>query len=180
MCLGVLLLAITVAVVLFWLDRKEKAYLWLGLACGGVALDTVVTLLGNYTSLLPSPVFFLLSDAILKPLMIALWIIFWAYWFRMGRMERMHKMVWGFALVLALTMAMMRAPLLWPPHPGPRRVISRAALRFSQTVARRIVALGGVGRHAQGSHRRMARDARRRADNRLPLSAGIARPACAR
>ena len=109
--LGVLLLAITVAVVLFWLDRKEKAYLWLGLACGAVAVDTVVVLLGNYTSLLPSPVFFLLSDAILKPLMIALWIVFWAYWFRMGRMERMHKMVWGFALVLALTMAMMRAPL---------------------------------------------------------------------
>ena len=109
--LGVLLLAIIVTVVLFWLDRKEKAYLWLGLACIGVAAATAVTLTGNYTSLLPSSVFFLLSDAILKPLMIALWIVFWAYWFRMGRMERMHKMVWAFALMLALTIAMMRAPL---------------------------------------------------------------------
>ena len=109
--LSVLLLAIIVAVVLFWLDRKEKAYLWLALACTGVALNTTVTLLGNYTSLLPSAVFFMLSDAVLKSVVIALWIIFWAYWFRMGRMERMHKMVWAFALLLALTVAMMRTPL---------------------------------------------------------------------
>jgi len=109
--LCVLLLAITVTVVLFWLDRKEEAYLWLGLVCLGVALETVVTLLGNYTALLPSSVYFLVSDAVLKPAVIALWILFWAYWFRMGRMERLHKMVWAFAFVLALIVAMMRAPL---------------------------------------------------------------------
>ena len=33
--LALLLLAMVVAAVLFWLDRKEKAYLWLGLACAG-------------------------------------------------------------------------------------------------------------------------------------------------
>src|SRR5262249_1754660 len=42
--IAVLLLAITVAGVLFWLDRKEKAYLWLGLACSGIALQVLVTL----------------------------------------------------------------------------------------------------------------------------------------
>jgi hypothetical protein len=106
-----LLLAILVAGGLFWLDRKEKAYLWLGLACAGTALQTIVTLIGNYSALIPASFFFVLSDAILKPGVIALWIIFWAYWFRMGRMPRLHKMVWGFMIALASLIAMMRAPL---------------------------------------------------------------------
>ncbi len=76
-----------------------------------VALQTIVTLIGNYTAAIPASYFFLLSDAILKPGVIALWIIFWAYWFRMGRMPRQHKMVWGFTIALALMIAMMRAPL---------------------------------------------------------------------
>lgn len=117
--LAVLLLAITVTVVLFWLDRKEKAYLWLCLACVGVVLQTVAVLIGNYTALIPASFFFLLTDAVLVPTVIALWIVFWAYWFRMGRMDRLHKMVWGFASVLALTTVMMRAPLyghLIPVH----------------------------------------------------------------
>ena len=109
--IAVLLLSILVAMVLYWLDRKEKAYLWLGLACAGVALQTTVTLIGNYSALIPASVFFLLSDAVLKPGVIALWIIFWSYWFRMGRMPRQHKMVWGFTIVLTLMIAMMRAPL---------------------------------------------------------------------
>ncbi len=109
--LALLLLAMIVAAVLFWLDRKEKAYLWLGLACAGIALQTVVHLIGNYSALIPASFFFVLSDAILKPGVIALWIIFWAYWFRMGRMPRQHKMVWGFTIALALMIAMMREPL---------------------------------------------------------------------
>jgi hypothetical protein len=114
---GVLLLAIIVAVVLFWLDRKEKAYLWLGLACGGVALQSIVSLIGNYTAVIPASFFFLLSDAFLVQGVIGLWIIFWSYWFRMGRMPRQHKMVWGFAIALALMIAMMRAPLYGHPIP---------------------------------------------------------------
>jgi heme exporter protein D len=109
--LALLLLAIIVAAVLFWLDRKEKAYLWLGLACAGVALQTIVTLLGSYTAVIPASFFFVLSDAVLKPGVIALWIIFWAYWFHMGQMPRQHKMVWGFTIALAVMIAMMRAPL---------------------------------------------------------------------
>lgn len=108
---GVLLLAIIVAAVLFWLDRKEKAYLWLGLTCSGIALQVMVNLLGNYTTLVPAWMNFMLLDAVLAPAAIGLWIVFWAYWFRMGRMPRLHKMAWGFALVLALNIALLRAPL---------------------------------------------------------------------
>jgi hypothetical protein len=109
--LAVLLLAATVAGVLFWLDRKEKAYLWLGLACAGVALHALLILLGYYTTLLPGTLSLLLANAVFTPGVIALWVIFWAYWFRMGRMARMHWMVWGFTLALALNIAMLRAPL---------------------------------------------------------------------
>lgn len=109
--LCVLLLAIIVAGVLFWLDRKEKAYLWLGLTCCGIALQVLVNLLGNYTTLLPATMNFLLQDAVLAAGVIGLWIVFWAYWFRMGRMPRLHKMTWGFALALTLNIALLRAPL---------------------------------------------------------------------
>ena len=109
--LAVLLLAITVAGVLFWLDPKERAYLWLGLSCLGIALQVVVTLCGNYTTWMPAWLNFLLQDAVLIPCVIALWTVFWAYWFRMGRMTLLHKMVWGFAFLLALNTALIRAPL---------------------------------------------------------------------
>lgn len=108
---AILLLAIIVCGVLCWLDRKEKSYLWLGITCTAIALATCMTLIGNYTTLTPAWLNLLLADAILSPVVIALWIVFWAYWFRMGRMQRMHYMVWGFTAALTLTMIMMRAPL---------------------------------------------------------------------
>jgi hypothetical protein len=109
--LAVLFLAITVCAILFWLDRKENAYVWLGATCFAIVLQLTVSLTGNYTTLLPAWLNFMLGDAVLVPTVISLWILFWAYWFRMGHMRRMHYMVWGFTFALMLTIAMMRAPL---------------------------------------------------------------------
>src|SRR4029079_5813370 len=106
--LAVLFLAITVCAVLFWLDRKEKAYVWLCATCFAIVLQLTVSLTGNYTTLLPAWANFMLGDAVLVPTVISLWILFWAYWFRMGLMRRMHYMVWGFTVALMLTIAMMR------------------------------------------------------------------------
>lgn len=108
---AVLLLAIAVAGVLFWLDRKEKAYLWLGLSCLGVLLLTIMSLIGNYTTWVSGAAHLLVTDAFLKPASIGLWVIFWAYWFRLGKMARLHQMVWAMAMMLALDVAMLRAPL---------------------------------------------------------------------
>lgn len=133
--LAVLLLAITVAGVLFWLDRKEKAYLWLGFSCFGIALQVLVTLTGNYTTVLPAWLNFLLQDAVLTPAVIALWAVFWAYWFRMGRMARLHKMVWGLGLLLALNTVLIRAPLYgsavpvhWVVYLAPAAVVLKLLL----------------------------------------------------
>lgn len=109
--LAVLFLAITVCAVLFWLDRKEKSYRWLGATCCAIVLQVTVSLTGNYATLLPGWMNFIFIDVIFAPLVISLWILFWAYWFRMGQMTRMHYMVWGFTAALMLTVAMMRAPL---------------------------------------------------------------------
>ena len=49
--LAVLLLAIMVAVLLYWLDRKEKAYLWLVLTCLGVDTADDRNAVGNYTAM---------------------------------------------------------------------------------------------------------------------------------
>jgi hypothetical protein len=98
-------------------------------------VQLVVSLLGNYTTLVPGWMNFMLADAVLSPLVISLWIVFWAYWFHMGRMVRMHRMVWGFTIALALTVAMMRAPLYgrlvpvqWVVFLGPLLVVLKLLL----------------------------------------------------
>jgi len=39
-----------------------------------------------------TPEMFLL-DVLLRPALIGLWVLFWAYWFRLGRMARLRKMI---------------------------------------------------------------------------------------
>jgi hypothetical protein len=108
---SVLLLAITVALVLFWFDRREKAFLWLAITCAAISAQTLLGLIGSYTTWIPATVDLLLSDAVLSPALIALWVVFWGHWFRLGRMARLNKMVWGMALLLTIDIAMLRAPL---------------------------------------------------------------------
>jgi hypothetical protein len=108
---ALLLLAITVVVVLFRLERREKSYLWLLAALGAVLLQTLLVLTVNYTSLLPSRFAFLLLDAILPPAVIGLWVLFWAHWFRLKEMKKLFWMVGTMVLLLMVCMAMLREPL---------------------------------------------------------------------
>ncbi|HTU51678.1 MAG TPA: SpoIIE family protein phosphatase [Acidobacteriaceae bacterium] len=115
----ILMLALLVAFGLFWLDRKEPAYLWLGLTCAVMLSIVVLNVVTTYTMWYGGNAYFLLNDAVLVPATIGLWVLFWAYWFRLGHMTRLHRMVWGLVVVLALTTAMLRAPLygsLVPVH----------------------------------------------------------------
>ncbi|MGC1871882.1 MAG: SpoIIE family protein phosphatase [Acidobacteriaceae bacterium] len=115
----ILVLALLVAFGLFWLDRKEPAYLWLGLTCAVMLSNVVLNVVTTYTTWFDGNTFFLLNDAVLVPATIGLWVLFWAYWFRLEAMARLHRVVWGLVLVLAIATAMMRAPLygsLVPVH----------------------------------------------------------------
>ena len=107
----ILILAMLVAFGLFWLDRKEQAYFWLGLTCTVSLTRTCVFLAADYRTWIPANINFLLNDAILAPVIIGLWVVFWAYWFRLNRIARLHCMVWGLVALLGLGMALLRTSL---------------------------------------------------------------------
>ncbi|HUZ04353.1 MAG TPA: SpoIIE family protein phosphatase, partial [Acidobacteriaceae bacterium] len=117
--IAILLLALMVAFGLFWLDRREPAYLWLGITCAAQLSFGALNIIANYTMWISGNLIFLLEDAVLVPAIIGLWVLFWAYWFRLDHMARLHRMVWGLVVVLAVATAMLRAPLyggLVPVH----------------------------------------------------------------
>ncbi len=108
--IAILFVALLVAFGLFGLDRKEPAYLWLGLTCAGILARVAIVVMSNYTAWIGVSLF-LIEDAILTPAYIGLWVLFWAYWFRLGRMAQLHRVVWGMVVLLGLMTAMLRAPL---------------------------------------------------------------------
>ncbi len=109
--MAILLLALLAAFGLFWLDRSEPAYLWLGLTCAAVLARVASIVVGNYPTWVNANFLFLLQDAFLIPAAFGLWVLFWAYWFRLGGVVRVHRMVWSVAVALGLGTALLRAPL---------------------------------------------------------------------
>jgi Stage II sporulation protein E (SpoIIE) len=107
----ILLLAWLVAVSLLWMDRNEPAYLWLSLVCVVTIFSNGVLLIVTYHTWISQMPFVLLADVISLPLRIGLWVIFWGYWFRIVRMDWVHRIVWGLALLLMIGTAMLRPPL---------------------------------------------------------------------
>lgn len=94
--IGIQLLAILVVFGLYWLDHGELAYLWLGLSCTVSLAYILLALMQTHTLWLggDSRAWFLFS--ILPPLQGALWLLFWGYWFRLGRTGYM-AWLYGFA-----------------------------------------------------------------------------------
>jgi hypothetical protein len=107
----ILLMALLMAVALFWLDREEKSYLWLALVCVAILLGNAVVLFDNFTTWIGLTASVLLTDVVAKPLEIGLWVLFWGYWFRLHRMRLLHRAVWPLVIILALGTAMLRPPL---------------------------------------------------------------------
>src|SRR5579862_5507378 len=106
-----LLMALLMSFALFWLDRQEKSYLWLGLVCEATLLSNAVVLLDNFTTWIGLTTSVILIDVVAIPLRIALWVLFWGYWFRLERIRLLHQLVWPLAAILAIGTAMLRPPL---------------------------------------------------------------------
>ncbi|MGA2727472.1 MAG: PP2C family protein-serine/threonine phosphatase [Terracidiphilus sp.] len=106
-----LFLAACLGLTLFWYDRQEPAYLWLGAVClvGFVARGTVM--LGYYTTLLPMTWEIFSQDVVLEPLTLTLWTLFWAYWFGLENIGRIARIAWVFGSLLSLALATIRPPL---------------------------------------------------------------------
>ena len=118
----ILLLALAVALSLTWLDPDEEAFRWLALVSLVILSDNALTLAVNFTTAIGQTAFTILVGAILIPGYIGLWIVFWGYWFRIGHMARLHRVVWSLVLLLMAASAMLRPPLygqVVPLHAGP-------------------------------------------------------------
>ena len=114
-----LLLGALLGLTLFWFDRREPAYLWLGLGCLAGFLERSMVMLGYYVTLLPmNPEIFLL-DVIVTPLRLGIWALFWAYWFQLDDIRRIARATWILTALLAATMSLIREPLYgWIIPPG--------------------------------------------------------------
>ena len=113
----ILLMALLMAVALFWLDREERAYLWLVLVTGVTLLGVGVILSVNYTPWLGQTIQVILSDIVITPVRIGLWVLFWGYWFRIPKISRLHQAVWLLVAMLMVGYAMVRPPLYGPVIP---------------------------------------------------------------
>jgi len=107
----ILVMALFMTLALFWLDRQEKSYLWLALVCEATLLTVGALLLVNFTTWIGQTEFVIITDIIATPLRIGLWVMFWAYWFRLERIRTLHRVVWLLVVVLAIGTAMLRPPL---------------------------------------------------------------------
>ena len=107
----ILVMALLMALTLFWLDRHEKAYLGLSAVCVVTLLGNGIVLLVNFINLIPQTSAVLLTDVVLTPLRIGMWVLFWGYWFHLRNLKRLHHAVWGLVALLVLGTAMLRPPL---------------------------------------------------------------------
>jgi hypothetical protein len=107
----ILLLALLLAFGLYGLDRSEPAFLWLGITCAAILFYTSLLTAGYYVTWIGEPFYLLFQDAVLIPVVIGIWVLFWGYWFRLERMARLHGIVWGLVLPLVVGMSMLRVPL---------------------------------------------------------------------
>jgi hypothetical protein len=107
----ILLMSVIMAATLFWLDRQEPGYLWLAVVCTVTLLYNTILLSVNVVAWIGQTPAVLLRDVILHPLRIALWVLFWGYWFRLPKIGRLQRVVWPLVVLLMVGTAMLRPPL---------------------------------------------------------------------
>lgn len=106
----ILFMALLMAVALAYLDPGEQAYAWLALVCLVTLLGLVIVLSVNYTTWLSLTQEVVLGEVVLTHLRVGLWVLFWGYWFRLSRMDRLHWAVWPVVGLLMAGTALMRPP----------------------------------------------------------------------
>ena len=143
----ILFMALLMALTLFWLDREEKAYLWLSLVCLVTLLSNAIVLSVNFTAWLGQTASVVLTDVFLAPARIGLWVIFWGYWFRLWRIGKLQIFVWASVALLILCTAMLRPPLYGqqiPVHYASFIVPVRLAIKLALGALLFAVAFRGV------------------------------------
>src|SRR5215469_5069858 len=106
-----LIMALLMAGALSWLDPQEDAYFWLALVCLVTLLGNSIVQLSNFTTPMGQTEGIILLDVLSRPIRIGLWVMFWAYWFRVPRVRWIHWITWTLVALLAIGIAMLRPPL---------------------------------------------------------------------
>lgn len=107
----ILIMGLLMALTLYWLDPNEEAYLLLALVCLATLVGISIVLLSNFTTPMGVTTGLILSDVIATPVRIGLWVLFWAYWFRLPHLNRFHWATWTLVALLVIGTAMLRPPL---------------------------------------------------------------------
>jgi len=107
----ILIMALLMASALYWLDPQEDAYFWLALVCLVTLLGNSIVLLANFTTPMGQTEGIILHDVLATPIRIGLWVMFWAHWFRLPKMHRIHWVTWTLVALLSIGTAMLRPPL---------------------------------------------------------------------
>jgi hypothetical protein len=107
----ILLMAMIMAGALYWLDPQEDAYFWLALVCLMTLLGNSIVQLANFTTPMGQTEAVILHDVVSTPIRIGFWVMFWAYWFRLPRLNWIHWIVWTLVGLLSIATAMLRPPL---------------------------------------------------------------------
>jgi hypothetical protein len=107
----ILLMAMIMALALFWLDRDQKAYPWLALVCLTTLLSNSILISVNLSAWIGQTTAVILRDVLLSPVRVGLWVLFWGYWFRILRIARLHQLVWSLVGILMIGNAMVQRPL---------------------------------------------------------------------
>ena len=106
-----LLLAALLGLTLYWFDRQEPAYLWLGVACVAGFAERAIVVTGYYATLIPMVPETFLLDVIITPLRLGIWALFWAYWFELDNMGQIVRAAGVLAPLLMVGTALIRSPL---------------------------------------------------------------------
>ena len=107
----ILIMAMFMAGALYWLDPQEDAYFWLALVCLVTLLGNSIVQLASFTTPMGQTEGVILHDVLSTPIRIGLWVMFWAYWFRLPRLHWIHWIAWTLVGLLSIGTAMLRPPL---------------------------------------------------------------------
>ena len=107
-----LFLATLLGFTLYWLDRNDPAYLWLGAVCISGLLSRASVWMGYYTVILPMVPEVFIQDVFLSPLTLGLWALFWAYWFKLEDLRKIARISWTLTALLTVGMSTVRTPVL--------------------------------------------------------------------
>jgi Stage II sporulation protein E (SpoIIE) len=111
MSMTLLLVGMLLGFILFWLDRSEPAYGWLGVACFLAWFARVLVMTGYYATVIPMSVETFILDVAIGPLSLGAWSLFWGYWFRLKDIKRIARWAGILVFLLATIMSLIRPPL---------------------------------------------------------------------